>query len=187
MGTLSLSRRALRKKQPVALIRYAIRQTKHRKKGYIMREIAPEERTSELVEQLLDVWEGSVRTTHLFLSDAEVLSIRECVPEAINGVPLLIIEENANGAPVAFMGIDGDKLEMLFVAQEERGNGIGKKLLQHGMDAHGVTKLDVNEQNSQGRGFYEHMGFAVRSRSEIDDQGNPYPILHMELADAALA
>ena len=112
-----------------------------------MREIAPEERTSELVEQLLDVWEGSVRTTHLFLSDAEVLSIRECVPEAITGVPLLIIEENANGAPVAFMGIDGDKLEMLFVAQEERGNGIGKKLLQHGMDAHGVTKLDVNEQN----------------------------------------
>lgn len=187
MGTLSLSRRALRKKQPVALIRYAIRQTKHRKKGYIMREIAPEERTSELVEQLLDVWEGSVRTTHLFLSDAEVLSIRECVPEAITGVPLLIIEENANGASVAFMGIDGDKLEMLFVAQEERGNGIGKKLLQHGMDAHGVTKLDVNEQNPQGRGFYEHMGFAVHSRSEIDDQGNPYPILHMELADAALA
>ena len=109
------------------------------------------------------------------------------MPEAITGVPLLIIEENANGAPVAFTGIDGDKLEMLFVAQEERGNGIGKKLLQHGMDAHGVTKFDVNEQNPQGRGFYEHMGFAVRSRSEIDDQGNPYPILHMELADAALA
>ncbi|KRM82890.1 hypothetical protein FC35_GL001089 [Limosilactobacillus coleohominis DSM 14060] len=26
---------------------------------------------------------------------------------------------------------------------------------------------------------YEHMGFKVVSRSPIDDQGNPYPILKM--------
>ena len=41
-------------------------------------------------------------------------------------------------------------------------------------------ELFVNEQNPQARGFYEHMGFAVRERSELDEQGNPYPILFME-------
>ena len=44
-----------------------------------------------------------------------------------------------------------------------------------------MTELFVNEQNPQARGFYEHMGFTVRERSETDDQGNPYPILRMVL------
>ena len=30
----------------------------------------------------------------------------------------------------------------------------------------------VNEQNPQAKGFYEHMGFKVYERSEIDEQGN---------------
>ena len=42
--------------------------------------------------------------------------------------------------------------------------------------------MDVNEQNSAARGFYEACGFAVEGRSELDDQGRPYPLLHMRLA-----
>lgn len=123
-----------------------------------------------------------MRATHLFLTESEILGIREYVPTALAGVPLLIVEENADGAPTAFTGIDGDKLEMLFVADGQRGRGVGKRLLKHGVAACGVKKLDVNEQNPGARGFYEHLGFVVRGRSELDEQGNPYPILHMELA-----
>ena len=70
------------------------------------------------------------------------------------------------------MGIDGRKLEMLFVAPEERGRGL-RKLLEYGITEYGVKELTVNEQNPQAKGFYEHMGFRVRDRSEIDEQGNP--------------
>ena len=35
---------------------------------------------------------------------------------------------------------------------------------------------------AQAKGFYEHMGFKVRERSEMDEQGNPYPILFMEIS-----
>ena len=73
------------------------------------------------------------------------------------------------------MGIDGRKLEMLFLAPE------GRMLLEYGITEYGVKELTVNEQNPQAKGFYEHMGFRVRERSEIDEQGNPYPILFMEL------
>ena len=45
------------------------------------------------------------------------------------------------GIPAAFMGIDGRKLEMLFVSGEERGRGFGKALLGYGMDAYGVDEL----------------------------------------------
>ena len=39
--------------------------------------------------------------------------------------------------------------------------------------------VDVNEQNSQGVGFYKHLGFKVISRSPLDGNGNPFPVLHM--------
>lgn len=39
----------------------------------------------------------------------------------------------------------------------------------------------MNEQNPQAQGFYEHCGWHVIGRSETDEQGEPCPILHMEL------
>lgn len=137
-----------------------------------MKEIRKEDRTSLLVEQLLDVWERSVRETHLFLSDGKIQEIKKYVPAALTAVPDLIVETNTEGTPIAFMGIDGGKLEMLFVAPEERGRGLGRKLLEYSITEYGVKELTVNEQNPQAKGFYEHMGFRVRERSEIDNHGN---------------
>ena len=79
------------------------------------------------------------------------------------------------------MGIDDGKLEMLFISPAERGRGLGRKLLEHGIKKYGVKELAVNEQNPQAKGFYEHMGFQVYRRTERDEQGNPYPLLYMKL------
>lgn len=43
--------------------------------------------------------------------------------------------------------------------------------------------VDVNEQNEQAAGFYRHMGFVVKHRSALDEQGNPFPVLHLALAN----
>ena len=40
-----------------------------------MRIVEMKERNSELIENLLDVWENSVKATHLFLSDDEINNI----------------------------------------------------------------------------------------------------------------
>lgn len=146
-----------------------------------MKEIEIKDRTPLLVEQLLDVWEKSVRETHLFLSGEEIEEIKKFVPTALTAVPHLIVETDTEGTPVAFMGIDDGKLEMLFIAPKERGKGLGRKLLEHGIEKYSVKELVVNEQNPQAKGFYEHMGFQVHERSELDEQGNPYPILFMEI------
>lgn len=42
-----------------------------------------------------------------------------------------------------------------------------------------MSELTVNEQNPAAAGFYRHMAFAVYRRSELDEQGGPYPILYM--------
>ena len=98
-----------------------------------------------------------------------------------NGVVHLIIAENESGSPAAFMGIEEQKLEMLFIAPEERGKGLGRKLLQYGMENYSVSELAVNERNPLAKGFYEHMGFHVYRRTDHDEQGNPYPLLYMKL------
>ena len=132
-----------------------------------------------MIAELLNVWESSVKATHCFLSEKEIGRIKRYVPQALRAVPHLLIAEE-DGVPVAFAGIDGRKLEMLFVSAEKRGRGIGKKLLQHAVENYAVSELAVNEQNPQAMGFYEHMGFRTYKRSDIDEQGDPYPVLYMK-------
>lgn len=145
-----------------------------------MKIIEVKERTDALIEELLGVWESAVWATHLFLSPEEITSIKEYVPEALRNVPVLIAAENEQQTPVGFMGIAEGHLEMLFVAEKERGKGIGKALLEYGLQKHGLKSLAVNEQNPSARAFYDHMGFEVYRRTELDEQGNPYPLLYMK-------
>ena len=51
-----------------------------------------QDRNQPLLEMLLDIWEQSVRATHLFLSDAEVNAIRAYVPQALKSVEHLIAD-----------------------------------------------------------------------------------------------
>ena len=146
-----------------------------------MKEIKKEERNENLIQELLKVWENSVRATHKFLSNEEILKIKKYVPEALARISHLIIETDKKGIPIAFMGIEENKLEMLFIKNSERGKGIGKQLLNYGIENCGVNDLAVNEDNPQAKEFYEHMGFKVYQRNELDDQGNPYPVLYMKL------
>ncbi len=94
-----------------------------------MRIIEIQERTKMLVNQLLEIWEDSVKATHLFLSSGQIENIKKYVPQAISGVSHLVIIENENNIPIAFMGIEDRKLEMLFIKNSERGKGLGKQLL----------------------------------------------------------
>ena len=139
-----------------------------------------EKRVPLLLKQLLEIWETSVRGTHLFLSDSEIKKIKEYVPQALREIPHLIAAKNEEGVLARFMGINGQTLEMLFISYEERGKGIGSNLLKYGIEHYSVNKLTVNEQNPQAKGFYEHMGFRVYKRTDFDNQGNPYPILYMK-------
>lgn len=143
-------------------------------------DLRKEERNENLIKELLNVWEDSVKATHTFLSNKEIEEIKKYVPQALNSISHLIIAIDENGNLSAFMGIEENKLEMLFIKNSERGKELGKKLLNYGIKNYGVNELAVNEDNPQARGFYEHMGFKIYKRNKLDDQGNPYPVLYMK-------
>ena len=88
------------------------------------------------------------------------------------------LDENGMfGGFAAFAGIDGDMLEMLFVAPQARGKGVGL------VRERGIRRVDVNEQNVQAAGFYARLGFRVTGRDATDPSGRPYPILHLSLGE----
>ena len=134
--------------------------------------------TPQLSEQLLALWEASVRATHHFLSDME---IRQIKASALQAVENLIIATKESEEPAAFMGVENHRLEMLFLSPAECGKGLGRLLLEYGMQHYGVCEVTVNEQNPQAVGFYQHMGFQTYKRTDHDEEGNPYPLLYMKL------
>lgn len=146
-----------------------------------MKIIEVKERTITLINQLLEVWEDSVKATHLFLSSEEIKNIKEYVPQALKEVSHLVVIESEDNVPIAFMGIEGTKLEMLFIKNSERGKGLGKQLLNYGIENYSINEVTVNEQNPNAKGFYEYIGFKMYKKTELDEQGKPYPILHMRL------
>ena len=127
----------------------------------------------------MSIWESAVLNTHDFLKKEDFNYYKEQIPGYFEHVTLVGFEE-AN-VLAGFMGVAEGNLEMLFIHNDYRGKGIGKKLIRYGMDRLEITKVDVNEQNIQAVGFYKHIGFHVLGRSESDGQGKEYPILHMGL------
>lgn len=72
---------------------------------------------------------------------------------------------------------------MLFVGSSCRGRGIGSALLDYALSHWDVSKLTVNEQNPQAITFYEHKGFVAYMRTDTDEEGEPFPLICMRLAD----
>lgn len=131
--------------------------------------------------ELLVIWEDSVRATHDFITEEDIEFFKPMIMEqAFPAVTLRCVRDNT-GTILGFIGIDGAKIEMLFLRNSARGKGIGTQLLSHVVETFGCNKVDVNEQNPQAAGFYQHFGFKVESRSPLDGMGKPFPILHLKL------
>ena len=92
----------------------------------------------------------------------------------------LAVAPTGEAYPRGFAGIDGERLEMLFVDAAWRGRGLGSLLLRRVL-AEGVREVEVNEANPDARAFYAHWGFRVVERLPLDGQGRPFPLLRMRL------
>lgn len=130
--------------------------------------------------EIMGIWESAVRATHHFLSEEDFNYFKEVIPkDYLPQLEVYVIAENSKAK--GFAAAAGENLEMLFIHDEARGKGLGRKLYQFMKEKTRLTKVDVNEQNPQAIGFYEKLGFKPMGRSEHDSSGKPYPIIHMSL------
>lgn len=131
--------------------------------------------------QIMIVWEASVRATHHFLTEAWIEEHRPLILEQYLDIVSLHGIRDEHGKAVAFLGHLEGNIEMLFVHPNYFRKGLGKALIAYAVNEKAATKVDVNEQNPGACEFYQSLGFQVIKRLALDGQGNPFPILHMEL------
>jgi putative acetyltransferase len=136
-------------------------------------------------EDLLGLWERSVRATHRFLAETDIVALRPLVARelASNAVEWWVLVSPGE-VPLGFLGFVNATIEALFIDPEHHGRGAGKLLVAHAqtLAMGGVLAVDVNEQNEAALGFYSALGFSVVGRSPTDAGGRPFPILHMQRA-----
>ncbi|TDQ07120.1 GNAT family N-acetyltransferase [Pedobacter metabolipauper] len=128
-----------------------------------------------------DLWEVSVRETHDFLTEKDILYFK---PRMFNAyLPEIDLRccRDEDHEIIAFLGVEDHKIEMLFVHPDHFGKGIGKLLVNYAIEEMKIIYVDVNEQNHAALRFYVKMGFKTFNRIPLDGFGKPYPILNMTL------
>ena len=139
-----------------------------------IRSSRPEDR-----DRLFEIWHSAVLATHDFLAEEDRAFFAGMVCDHYLPAVSLWVAADDVDRPIAFMGLTDNKVDALFVAPEAHGKSIGRSMIDHARSLHPRLKVDVNEQNGGATAFYERMGFRRVGRSERDDTGRPYPILHL--------
>lgn len=126
----------------------------------------------------MEIWRRAVDATHHFLSPRDRSAIEV---ELLAFFPQVSLDlaVDASGIPRGFMFLHEGHLEALFIDPDHHGSRIGKALISRAIAAHPELTTDVNAQNPEALGFYEHLGFVRRGRSSHDGQGRPYPLIHL--------
>ncbi|BCQ61503.1 hypothetical protein PBOI14_32530 [Pseudomonas sp. Boi14] len=94
---------------------------------------------------LTALWERSVRATHDFIAEDDIQRLYPLVRDSYLPALEAWVWENPDASPGGFIATSDDTVQMLFIEPAQRGQGIGRKLLDH-VRRPGL-KVDVNEQN----------------------------------------
>lgn len=136
--------------------------------------------TSRQYDELLEIWEAAVRSSHDFLTGEDIQYYKPLVREIYFPAVQLYGIRNGNGKISAFMGISPTVIEMLFVHPAEQGKGYGKQLIRYAVHEKNILLVDVNEQNLKALRFYLNNQFRIIGRDPVDAEGKPFPILHLK-------
>lgn len=142
----------------------------------MIREYPPQARSEDLLQNLTALWEASVRASHHFLTEDEIIHLRPLVRHALELIPKLFVLEEADH-PLGMIGLSSERIEIFFLAPEAIGRGCSRRMIEAVRDLPGSAEISVNEENHHARAVYEHLGYRPVERHERDDQEAEHPIL----------
>jgi putative acetyltransferase len=138
--------------------------------------------TVEDYPALKSLWEVSVRKTHTFILEKDIVFYAERMEKLyFPEVELMLMTTELEDTLIGFSGTIGNRIEMLFLHPDFMHEGYGRVFVEYLIKNQKACLVDVNEQNANAYGFYQKMGFEVIARLEEDAEGKPYPILKMML------
>ncbi|WP_231509937.1 GNAT family N-acetyltransferase [Streptosporangium roseum] len=120
---------------------------------------------------VVDLWSRAAKLAHPFIEregeGERARKLREVY---------LVVADNwvaeMSGAVVGLLGLLEAEIGGLFVAPAAQGRGVGRALVEHAAALHGEVTLEVFENNTRARRFYDLMGFVERGRRTDEETGH---------------
>lgn len=134
---------------------------------------------------LIQIWEDSVMDSHQFLTNQDIADYKSILTTTNfynTEIFLIEIDKQIKG----FIGLMVNKIQLLFIAPQSFGMGLGTALINFAIDNKDVKHVDVNEQNITAHRFYLNKGFRNVEKFSSDATGKPYPVISMVKPNKAL-
>jgi len=125
------------------------------------------------------VWQAAVDATHGFVAPADVALYEHLLVTLYLPTKPQWLALSDQGDIQGFIGLEGPKIEALFVDPVWHRHGAGRRLINHALGLSRRLIVDVNAQNPGAMAFYVALGFMEIGRSPVDHAGKPYPLIHM--------
>lgn len=118
------------------------------------------------VDRVMDLWLDTNLKAHDFIPAAYWRNNFELVKEMLPQAEVYVYEDA--GEMQGFVGLSGEYIEGIFVADEMQSQGIGKRLLDHMKAIKDTLRLSVYQKNTRAIHFYQREGFVIQ-REGLDE------------------
>lgn len=117
-------------------------------------------------DRVMALWLGANLKAHDFIPAAYWRNNFEPVKEMLPQAEVYVYE--SAGEIQGFVGLTGDYIEGIFIADEMQSQGIGKHLLDHIKTGKDTLHLNVYKKNTRAIRFYQREGFVIQ-REGLDE------------------
>jgi len=124
-------------------------------------------------EKLSDIWLEASLKAHPFIGKPRLLEQRQLIEQEYLPKSETWVACHG-GAVIGFISLLGSFIGGIFIAPNQQGVGVGRKLIAHALEQKNELSLEVYTQNEQAVRFYAALGFREVSRRDVDDLGYPF-------------
>ena len=121
------------------------------------------------INRVAEIWLTANRNAHAFIPAAYWESHLDFVKNMLPQTEVYVYETNQTIQ--GFIGINGEFIEGLFVANEMQSHGIGKLLLDFLKEKKTKLSLNVYQKNTRAIRFYQREGFQILCEGLVEATG----------------
>jgi putative acetyltransferase len=122
------------------------------------------------MEAIIDTWYQASMVAHPFLDPKFIEQEKHNIEHVyLPNTETWVFEKEDE--VVAFIGMIDNEVGAIFAKPQFHGTGIGTRLMDYVADMHQTLEVEVFENNSIGRAFYEKYGFSPIEKHLHEETG----------------